>query len=56
MKKLEKPYQWENMEEDFTPPYKNIGKFDKEVLKSRYMNLTNAPRQLLQQRFTTEQW
>jgi hypothetical protein len=56
MRKPEKPYEYENLEDDFHMPYKNYGKFDYEVMKSRYMKLTNAPKQLLQVRYTIDQW
>lgn len=56
MQKPEKPFEYENLEEDFKMPYRKYGRFDEEVLKFRYMNLTNAPKKLLQQRFTIDQW
>lgn len=56
MQKPEEPFLYENIEEDFRMPYRKFGAFDKEVLLYRYNNLTNAPKQLLQQRFTIHQW
>jgi hypothetical protein len=52
----DKPFEYENMQDDFKMPYKNYGILDYENLKQRYMKLTNAPRQLLQQRYTINQW
>ncbi len=56
MKLPKRPFEYENLEEDFQVPYQNFGSFDAEILLHRYMNLTNAPRQLLQRRYTIHQW
>lgn len=56
MKEPVKPFEHENLEDDFKMSYKNYGKFDKENLKYRYKKLTNAPKHLLQQRYTVHQW
>lgn len=50
------PFEYENIEEDFKMPYRRYGRQDEENLKYRYQNLTNAPKHLLQQRFTIHQW
>lgn len=51
-----KPFEYENLEHDFKVPYRNYGKLDYEVFKEKYKKLTNAPKQLLQVRYTIEQW
>lgn len=56
MRIIEEPLEYENLEEDFQMPYRRYGKFDKENLMYRYNKLTNAPKHLLQQRFTIHQW
>lgn len=56
MRQPQKPFEYENLEDDFRISYNNAGSFDVEVLKNRYMNLTNAPKQLLQKRYTKDQW
>jgi hypothetical protein len=48
---MEKPYYYENDLRDFSMPYKIHGKIDYEVMKAKYLRLTNASNRATNQRF-----
>lgn len=40
-------YVYQNDMQDFQMPYKNAGKFDIEIMKEKYKNLSNEPKNYL---------
>jgi hypothetical protein len=52
---MDKPYHYSNDLNDFTIPYKIYGKVDYEILKEKYLSLTNRPTKPTQRRFILSQ-
>jgi hypothetical protein len=48
---MEKPYYYENDLRDFKMPYQLYGKIDYEVMKDKYLSLTNHPNRATSKRF-----
>jgi hypothetical protein len=48
---MEKPYYYENDLRDFSMPYKIYGKLDYEILKTKYLQLSNDSTRPTNQRF-----
>ncbi len=53
---MEKPYYYENDLRDLFMPYKIYGKIDYEVIKAKYLALSNASPRITNQRFILSLW
>ncbi|WP_211293251.1 hypothetical protein [Brunnivagina elsteri] len=52
----QKPYYYSNNLDDFKIPYSIYGNNDYEVMKAKYLQLSNNPLRITSKRFIFNQW